>query len=340
MHHPDCTAIAYINFLVAAPRSVTATEATRVAPGTRPPAHDSFTRLLHRREPDPAALWQEAAPFVDRRKGILIVDDSTLDQPYARKSALVTRHWSGKHRRVVSGINLITLLWTDGECLIPVDYRIYDKEHDGLTKNDHFLAMLATAQARGFAPECIRCDSWYSSLTNLKAIRARGWRWLTRLQQNRCVSIGVGEGNRAVGAQPISAVGTQVHLEGYGMIRVFRLVATDGAPEYWATNDEAMGEPEQRKYAEWSWGIEAYHRGLKQECGVERAQVRAARAQRNHIGLAIRAGCPLGGMRLEQHRLVTGISWWAAKTEIIRDAVRSYLAHPRYTLRATPWAAA
>jgi hypothetical protein len=39
----------------------------------------------------------------------LILDDSTLDKPYARKMALVTRHWSGKHRRVVQGINLITL---------------------------------------------------------------------------------------------------------------------------------------------------------------------------------------------------------------------------------------
>src|SRR5438270_1913607 len=168
MHHRDCTDIAYINFLVATPRSVTATEAARVAPGTQPPAHDAFTRLLHRLDPDPAALWQEAAPFVDRRKGMLIVDDSTLDKPYARKIDLVTRHWSGKHHRVVRGINLITLLWTDGECLIPVDYRIYDKQHDGLTKNDHFLAMLATAQARGFAPECIVFDSWYAALTNLK----------------------------------------------------------------------------------------------------------------------------------------------------------------------------
>jgi hypothetical protein len=335
MHHLDCTDIAYINFLVASPRSVTATEAARVAPGRRPPAHDAFTRLLHRLEPDPALLWLEAAPLVDRRKGILIVDDSTLDKPYARKIALVTRHWSGKHHRVVRGINLSTLLWTDGECLIPVDYRIYDKEHDGLTKNDHLLAMLATAHARGFTPECIAFDGWYASLTNLKAIRALGWRWLTRLKANRRVSIEAGEGNRAIAAQPISAAGTIVHLEGYGTIRVFRLVATDGDTEHWATNDREMGELARRKYAEWSWGIEVYHRELKQECGVERAQVRAGRAQRNHIGLAIRAF-----LRLEQHRLVTGVSWWAAKQAIIHDAVRAYLAHPRYTLRSTPWATA
>ena len=85
-----------------------------------------------------------------------------------------------------------------------------------------------------------------------------------------------------------------------------------------------------RKYAEPAWGIEVYHRGLKQHCGVERAQVRAARAQRNHSGCALRAF-----LRLEVQRLGTGVSWWAAKTAIIRTAIRAYLAAPLDTLTAT-----
>jgi hypothetical protein len=40
-------------------------------------------------------------------------------------------------------------------------------------------------------------------------------------------------------------------------------------------------------------------------------------------------------VRFEQHRLVTGVSWWAAKVDIIRAAVRAYLAAPRYTLAST-----
>ena len=52
----------------------------------------------------------------------------TTDKMYSRKIELVTRHWSGKHKRVVSGINLVTLLWSDGERCIPVDYRIYNKK--------------------------------------------------------------------------------------------------------------------------------------------------------------------------------------------------------------------
>jgi putative transposase len=80
------------------------------------------------------------------------------------------------------------------------------------------------------------------------------------------------------------------------------------------------------KYANYAWTIENYHRGIKQFCNVERAQVRAGRAQRNHIGLALRAF-----LRLEVHCYHKGISWFEAKTSIIREAVRGYLAKPLYT---------
>jgi hypothetical protein len=330
MNAPKCTATDYIDFLVATPRAVSGTEAARAQPEqASPPAHDAFTRLLHRLEPDPATLWAEAAPLVARRRGILVLDDSTLDKPYARKIGLLTRHWSGKHRRVVQGINLLTLLWTDGDALIPCDYRLYDKANDGRSKNAHFRAMLAAAQERGFAPACVVFDSWYASLENLKALRGHRWRWLTQLKANRLVNPD-GAGNRPLGDCAIAATGTRVHLQGYGFILVFLIVTPDGDREYWATDDPAMGELTRLKYAEWAWGIEVYHRGLKQHCGVERAQVRAARAQRNHVNCALRAF-----LRLEQHRLVTGVNWWEAKTSIIREAVRLYLAQPRYTLAST-----
>jgi hypothetical protein len=327
MNAPKCTATDYIDFLVASPRAVSGTEAARVQPPrARPPAHEAFTRLLHRLEPDSATLWEEAAPLVDRARGILVLDDSTLDKPYARRIELVTRHWSGKHKRVVQGINLLTMLWTDGDALIPTDYRLYDKTGDGLTKNDHFRAMLAVAQARGFQPALVVFDSWYASLENLKAVRAAGWHWLTQLTGNRLVTPPAGR-KRALVECAIAETGTQVHLQGYGFIRVFRFVTPDGDTEHWATSDLGLDELRRVQSAEWAWGIEEYHRGLKQHCGVERAQVRAARAQRVHIGCALRAF-----LRLEWHRQRTGISWWEAKIGIVREAVRAYLAAPCYTL--------
>jgi hypothetical protein len=320
----------YINFLIATQKAYSCTEAERVQPDqANPPAHDAVTRLLHRMEPTTEALWSEAQKYISLDSGVLVIDDSTLDKFYAKKMELVTRHWSGKHGRVVQGMNLITLLWTEGDSHIPCDYRLYDKISDGATKNEHFRSMLTAAKSRGFRPACVVFDGWYSSLENLKTIRSCDWLWLTRLKRNRLVNPNR-QGNRPLHQVEITSTGTVVHLKGYGLVKVFKIVTPDGDIDYWTTNDLTMPELKRLQLAEFAWTIEEYHRGLKQFCGVERCQVRSSRGQRNHIGLAIRAF-----LRLEWNCLTTGITWFHAKTNMIRQAVRAYLANPLYTLLPT-----
>jgi hypothetical protein len=327
MNEPKIKPEGYIQFLLASPRQVTCTEAAAVHPATpEPAAHDAYLRLLTRLEPDPDTLWQEAQPQVKPGAGIWVLDDSTLDKPYARHIDLVRPHWSGKHNRVVDGINLLTLLWTDGDRRVPCDWAVYDKPSDGLSKNCLFRTLLRRLRDRGQTPRCVCFDSWYGGLDNLKLLRSFGWRWLTRLKCNRAVRLEHGP-PLPVCAAPISAAGTVVWLPGYGLVKVFRIVAKDGDTEYWATGDLALTELDRLCYAEWSWGIEVYHRGLKQHCGVERCQVRRARGQRNHIGLAIRAF-----LRLESWCFRHLTTWFDAKRDVIRDAIRTYLAQPKFTL--------
>ena len=54
---------------------------------------------------------------------------------------------------LLRGINLVTLVWTDGDAVYPTDYRLVDPaEVPKRTKNDLFRGMLTAAQARGCAP--------------------------------------------------------------------------------------------------------------------------------------------------------------------------------------------
>lgn len=330
MNPPKCDEMDYINFLIAAQQVFSSVEASRTHPaGEQAPAHDAYTRLLKRLPPDSEMLWQEVEKLVERKVGVLVLDDSTLDKPYAAQMALVTNHWSGKHGRVVRGINLISLIWTVTDCRLPCDFRLYHKTQDGLSKNDHFRDMLQQAAERGFEPELVAFDSWYSGLPNLKQLRNLKWHWLTQLKSNREVSIDR-SGNRAIREIFIPIQGCLVHLKGYGWIKVFRTVGTNGDAEYWATSKLDMNIEQAAFYALDAWQVEVYHRGLKQFTGVERAQYRLEVSQRNHIGLAIRAF-----VRLEVHRLHAGISWFEAKTGIIRSAMRQYLAHPTITLQPT-----
>src|SRR4051812_43867132 len=93
VNSPRCTPKSYIDFLVVAPGPVSCTEAARVQPPSPcAPAHDSYNRLLNRLEPDPEELWAEAEPLVEKARGALIIDDSTLDKRRAKHIGLVTRH--------------------------------------------------------------------------------------------------------------------------------------------------------------------------------------------------------------------------------------------------------
>lgn len=331
MNPPKVTAEDYINFIIATPRSVTATEAERVQPESQnAPRHDAFTRLLSRLEPTAETLWDEAKTQIDVNTGVLVLDDSTLEKPYSPFNALVYRHWSGKHKEVVEGINLITLLWTDGARVVPIDYRVFDKDRDGRTKNDHFAEMLVEAHARGFNPILVCFDSWYASIDNLKLVRSLGWHFLTRLKANRQIRVSGGQLEAVSETGLCGGDGTVVWLKGFGEIKVFRVRATDGTSEYWATSLSTMTEAERETQAKSAWRIEMYHRGLKQQCLIERAQCRRMRPVLNHIGLCIRAF-----VRLESHCYRESLSWIEAKTSIIREAVRAYLSNPRYVLLPT-----
>jgi putative transposase len=326
MNAPRVDELDLVQFLLATPKVCSASEAGRPHPD-RPdaPAHDAYSRLLNRLEPEAATLWHEVRSLVVRNRGVLVIDDSTLDKPYATQIELVSYHWSGKHHRVVKGINLISLVWTDGDRMYPCDYRVYDSE-DGLTKNDHAQAMLRIAYERGFQPNHVLFDGWYASVENLKFVRSLGWKFLTRMKHNRKIRINRGA-PIAVSEAAISSEGTAVWLPEFGEVKVFRIVDRDGNAEHWFTNDLAMTELARVGVAELGWSIEEYHRGLKQYCGAERCQSFSKKAQRNYLRACLRVF-----VRLEWVRYSEGITWFQTKLNVIRKAVADYVLNPRIRL--------
>jgi hypothetical protein len=322
-----CTDLDYINFLIAASTVFSCTEASRCySCTTNAPSHDCFTRLLQKQPSDTEPLWTEVRKFVTLKDGFLIVDDTVLDKPYSEKIGFVRHQWSGKHHRTVKGIGLVTMLWTDGNKILPIDFRIYNIEEDNKTKNDHFLDMLDKAEERGFKPKYVMFDIWYASVKNLKAIRKKQWHFLTRLKSNRLVNPDNTK-NMRLETVEIPLEGIVVHLKEYGFVKVFRIVQTDGDTQYWATDVLDMDEPTRENLGKKSWKIEEYHRGIKQFCGVEKCQARKKESQRAHVMLSLRAF-----LRLEGQRIKNGISWFESKTKINRVASTIYLSKPRYNL--------
>jgi len=107
------------------------------------------------------------------------LDDTVLDKPYAHETGLVAPFWSGKHQRILRGINLVGAAWTDGDAVYPTDYRLVDPaEVPKRTKNDLFREMLSVAKARRFVPAGVCFDAWYSGRETLEELaHVAGTRW-------------------------------------------------------------------------------------------------------------------------------------------------------------------
>ena len=231
----------------------------------------------------------------------------------------------GKHL-VITGIGLITLVWTDGTNTFPVDYRIYDKDGDNFSKNDHLRSMLQTANDRGFVPYFVMFDSWYSCNKNLTFIQKLGWRFFTRIKKNRQVNPDR-TGNIAVSSLVIPDNGIVAHMKEYGFVKGFHSKNKAGRSRYWITNCFEVDYMGRKNLQAICWAIENYHRALKELCGVEKSKIRKELGQRSHINCSLRAY-----VRLEVANKIQNITIYNAKWYIISDAIGSYVQEQKYAL--------
>lgn len=320
MQQQKCSLKLYSDFLIANQNRYSSLELSRVAPTDI--AHDSISRWLSTSDFTPSELWNQVKELVEIKTGYLIVDDTLLDKRYSRENELAKVQYSGDSHKLINGICLVNLIWANWERFIPVDYRVYRKENDDKTKNDHLRDMLKRARQRGFSPFYVLMDAWYSSIDNLKLVtRELGWHFICNLKSNRKVSISQGN---YVSIADLGLTDKQVRkvwLKEYGFVLVCKTVATNGDVTYLATDNlELTDYDEFIKHFENRWKIEEFHRGIKQTTGIEKCYSVKATSQKTHIYAAFTAFIKLESRRLKEH-----ISWYELKAQINRNATSSYL---------------
>lgn len=291
-----CNSKLYTLFLLAEPKYVSCVRLSEILAEL---SHDSVNRFLLRERYTPRDLFEEVKDHLIGTGGVLSVDDSVEDKPYREpsKSAFVDYFWSGKHKRSVKGINLITLYYTDtASHSYPLNFRIYDKK-EGKTKNDYFREMVLEVKQWGIEPAWVTGDSWYSSLENLKFLRNEKVGFLFGVASNRQVSIERGT-SVPVRDVEIPDAGLMVYLRAFGWVKVFCQPFKDEPRYYILYQPELnslkdLSRKEFRAIHDDHWKIEYFHRVIKQVCNIERFYVRAEQAIRNHFFCALRAFCQL-----------------------------------------------
>ena len=312
----------YTSFLIANGNRYSGVEMSKALNlNTCAPAHDSISRWLLEQTFEPSDLWQHVQTQVNLQSS-LIVDDSTLDKQWSPTNELVDFHWSGNKHKTIRGISLVNLLATYNDDCIPVDYRIYEGKKDEKNKNEHFVDMLKTAKERGFKPDFVMADCWYSSLGNMKTIVKLGWKFIFGIKENRLVN--ETQGNYVA----ISALDwthkqvRKVWLNGFGFVLATQIVFKNGDMRYLATNDMTLTDYETfSTHSKKRWIIEEFHRGIKQTTGIEKCYSIKKRSQLTHI-----FACFVAFVRLEFERLKTGVSWYEQKAQWVRLGISSVFA--------------
>ncbi len=288
----------------------------------------STNRFLLREEYNPQDLFREVREKLNLRGGILSADDTVIEKLDSdiRKSQLIGYYWSGKHKKAIKGINLITLYYTDPiKTSMPINYRLYNPL-DKKTKNDYLREMIEEVISWGVKPSTVTTDCWYASKKNLKFFRDKELNFQVGIAKNRQIEVEGGDCNR-VENLVLSDSGTKVNLVGFGIVKIFKRTFQDGSCRYYASFLFHKSEltnwtrVQFRELQSVHWGIECYHRALKQLCGLAKFQVRKTQAIVTHVFCSLRAFCQLELMRITEEIE----SWYSLKKELSLKVSREFI---------------
>lgn len=288
-----------------------------------------FQWFLEHSDVSPKMLFEEIQEYICLTWWVLSIDDSVEDKHFSIiwKAHFVDKFRSWRHKRVVVGIDLLTLFYTDIYWVrLPVNYRIIDKT-ENKTKNDYFLEMSEEVLNWWLKPRVVSWDSWFASENNMKFFIRRKIGFLFALKSNRLVSDETKQ-YRQISEYSVWEEWKILHLRNVWFVRIFEkntffYAYYDGSASD-RRNKEKLEQITRKDFEEIHskhWHIEEYHRALKQVCNTEKHFFRNKNTITSHIHCSLRAFCILEISR------VRGIlkNWYSFATESMAIQIRQIL---------------
>jgi len=241
--------------------------------------HDRFYRLLYADFPFSRRLWEWFASRLVGAGGYLIVDD-TAWQRFTRRAEAVSFVWDSQIGKVVFGMNVVLLIWTDGKRKVPLGLRVWQK--GGHSKIELACEMFTQARACGVKPVYVLFDSWYSCNKLLNLLDSFGWHYIGRAKVNRVLDrVKIGAAFRHRFGRKVGALRRVSHQN---------LIVKDGR-RFWLTNDLSLTSKDLKRHYRFRQQVEETFRLLKQEFGWSKCQAGTKKAQNAHLHLGLYALC-------------------------------------------------
>jgi IS4 transposase len=311
-------------------------------------SHDKITRFLSSEYFDGKALWMKTKKLVRAFEGkdaCLIIDDTVIEKPYMDENEIICWHFDSKEGKAVKGINLISAFYSSvkaGKIIrIPIDYRIIAKTEEYIdeksgetkrrspeTKNKMMQEMIRRHIQNNVKFRYILADSWYSSVENMRFIAKKKKIFIFELKENRKIALGVKERN--IGAfervdqaaipegEPARVWIKDLDFSVLLFKQVFKNKDGTLGERCLVSNDCTLTDEQFKTLYKKRWGVEEYHKSLKQNASIGSSPAHTERTQSNHIFASIYAY-----VKLEKLRLGTTFNHFALKTKIYMASMKT-----------------
>ena len=334
----------YSDYLLYSNGQTTATGLSAALEGNL--SHDKITRFLATEFLDERTLWKKVKKLVRAFEGegaCLIFDDTIVEKPYMDENEIICWHFDHKENRAVKGINLLSAFYhgEKGEQTVrlPTGYHViakteeYTDEKTGeqkrkspVTKNQMMQEMIKRHMQNRVKFTYILADSWFSSAENMRFIAKRKKVFIVELKENRHVADSEikrnqGEFERLDQLSIQEGKAEKVWIKDLKFpVTVFKQVFAnkDGTSgqRFLVSNELTLTDKQFRTLYKKRWGVEEYHKSLKQNASIGSSPAHTERTQGNHIFAAIFAY-----VKLEMLKQATSLNHFAMKTKIYMASI-------------------
>lgn len=336
----------YSDYLLYSNAQTTATGLSEVLDGEI--SHDKITRFLSSEYFDEKALWKKSKKLIrafEENDGCLIFDDAIIEKQYMDENEIICWHYDSKEGRAVKGINLLSAFYSSEKAgrivRLPIGYRIIAKSEEYIdeksgqtkrrspeTKNEMMQEMIKRQIQNQVEFRYILADSWYSSAENMRFIEKKKKKFIFELKNNRKIALGVKERNAGAFERVDQAAIPEVEpvrvwikdLEFSVLIfkQVFKNKDGTQGERYLVSNDYTLTDEQFKTLYKKRWGVEEYHKSLKQNASIGSSPAHTERTQSNHIFASLYAY-----VKLEKLKLATTLNHFALKTKIYMASMKT-----------------
>lgn len=307
----------YSDYLISSFNLTTATGMSKVLDGAL--SHDQITRFLGQDLLTQKEYWKcikKVIRQIESPEGVIKIDDTILEKPHSSENEIICWHHDHSKQgrdKNTKGINILNFLYQSSLAQVdylslPVAYEIirkteewYDtkskkvKLRSPISKNEMVRERLLILHRYNKVKfKYVLWDTWFSSAKNFNFVHYDlKKQFIAALKSNRLVALSE-EDRRQGKFQRVDELNIQafeaipVWLKGMDFpIKLTKqvFINKDGSRGqlYVVTNDLSLTGHSICTIYQDRWGVEVFHKSLKQNVGLEKSPTKLENSQSNHI---------------------------------------------------------